>query len=528
MKRTDNQLASAKVILSTLLLITSATVAAVLLSGCDRASAPAQHSVVAMATSATSVASTTPIISPTLPPTLPATLPPLASPSPSSSPPPPPPPVDTFEAPTTTPAPILPTGTPAPLPRPPQATSLPLVTSTPGTATPGTPVLDTPTASAKAPGKAPGKPLDNQGVNIAWGVASDTGLTIWVGTYSDTPSPSIANSRAIVKWATPLTLLDMAVSPDHQSLAVLTYNAAESGEQGTPGWLSVINLNDNSVQNVPNYDNHYDLYSYFYSQSTTKMLGWIDNSTFMVQKSFGAAVAVGKDGASYSLVPFPQGGYQSEIALESALSSDRATIFSQLNGGDKSGFWLYGIDGSNPAQLLDGTTAKQLDTAQWSPDAKYISFIAPQAEGGGITDQYLGIWLLDVAAKTQNAISGENTWDVDPAWSSDSSKIAFLRSDEPNADDLAHYYNPEKLNTNIFFAGVSDLTPHQLTKFQGTNNSDLEWTDGGNLVLASTSGSSNPGTELPNLIAVSGKDGTVTTLVSGSSNEAIEHPTLFR
>ncbi len=457
------------------------------LSGCAVASTPAQP-VVAVPTSGT------PTTAPTVPP-----------------------PVGTIEPPTTTPAPILPTGTPAPLPRPPQATSLPIGTITPGT----------PTPSAKA--------VDSSNINIAWGVATDNDLTIWVGTYSDTPSPSISNSRAIVKWATPLTLLDLAVSPDHQSLAVLTFSATASGEGGTPGWLSVINLTDNSVQDIPDYNNHYDLYSYYYIRPPNKILGWIDNSSFAVQQSIEGVVSAGKNGATYSLVPFPQGGYQGTLAIDSALSADRTTVFSELSGND-SGFWLYNIDGSNPKQLVDGTTAKQTYSPNWSPDAKYISFLSdqlatPEPSGiTGVTSQYIGVWLLDLGTKSQNPVGAGSTWDVDPTWSNDSAKIAFLRSDSVVTDDKVWYARPDKVSTNIFVASVSDLTPHQLTQFQATNNSDLQWTDSGNLIMASMAGSNGPppGVGLPNIIAVSGQDGSTTMLVQAGSGQSLEHPQILK
>lgn len=490
-----NRVTSIRVTIYPLLVVFFAMTA---LSGCNAVSAPDQSGV-----------PTTILGTPTTAPTVPL-------------------PVGTVEPPTTTPAPILPTRTPAPLPRPPQATSLPVVTPTPDASTP-TPISTpgTPTPFAKVSvGSDP---------NIAWGVATDNDLTIWVGTYSDTPSPSISNSRAIVKWTVSLTLLDLAISPDHQSLAVLTFSATASGEGGTPGWLSIINLTDNSVQDIPDYNSHYDLYSYYYIRPPNKILGWIDNSTFAVQQSIEGVVSAGKDGASYSLVPFPQGGYQGTLAIDSALSPDRTTLFSELSGND-SGFWLYNIDGSNPKQLVDGTTAKQTYSPNWSPDAKYISFLSDQLatpESGGVTGttgQYIGVWLLDLGTKSQNPVGGGSTWDVDPAWSSDSSKIAFLRSDSAVTDDKVWYDRPDKVSTNIFVASVSDLTPHQLTQFQATNNSDLQWTDGGNLIMASTLGSSGPppGIGLPNIIAVSGQDGSTTTLVQAGSGQSLEHPQILK
>jgi WD40-like Beta Propeller Repeat len=429
-----------------------------------------------------------------------------------------PPPVGTVEPPTTTPAPILPTNTPAPLPRPPRATTLPVLTPTPGAATP--------TLSAKASGG-----LDP---NIAWGVATDSELTIWVGAYSDTPAPSISNSRAIVKWATPLTLLDMAVSPDHQSLAVLAVNPPMPNEEGVrPTWLYVIDLSTNAVQGVPDYDNYYSLYQYYYFQSPDRILGWLDNNNFSVQQVADFAVAIAnKNGAAYAKLPFPT---DNNAAPETALSADRTTFFSLVTGEDGA-FWLYNADGSNPRKVVSADAAKALYRPTWSPDGKSISFLSPQIETHEDSDllnfQHLNIWLLDLASSSQQPISKDIVWDVQPAWALDSSKIAFLRADSPVTDDnlSVSYDNPTQVNTNIFVASTSDLTPKQLTGFQNVSNTGLSWTPDGNLVLASSFQSAYPGTPdgLPNLIAVSSKDATTTTLISSPKGQVLEHPILFR
>jgi len=348
---------------------------------------------------------------------------------------------------------------------------------------------------------------------------------VWVGVYSDTPAPNISEARAVAKWATPLVLVDLAFSPDGQSLAVLDVDNIPPETEGIwPGWLSVIDLTTNTVQPIPDYNSQYSLYDYAYYGPVKHILGWLDNSRLIVQQTGeGPAVIATKDGASYSKVTLLQGG-----GNDVALSPDDTTLFSTVVNTDY-GLWLNNIDGSNPREVLDNKSAKQVYSPKWSPDGKYISFISPKQvsiKGANYGDfTHLAVWLLNPATTSQQAISSDNVWDVDPAWSPDSTQLAFLRADGPITDNNVSSELPEKVISNIFTAKVSDLTPHQLTKTQGVKNSGLLWTGGGNLMLSSTANST---TGLPMLIAVSTKDGTVTSLFSGDADNSLVCPTLLR
>lgn len=411
------------------------------------------------------------------------------------------------------------------LPPPPPAVSITPVTSP--TLLPSLTPATTPTVHASVTSSA--KVVEGGSEQtIAWGVETSNTLSIWLGTYSDLPTPSIWDAKQIAHWDTALVLLDMAVSPDGQSLAVLSGNVMSPGTEGIrPRWLSVIDLQSFTVQSVPDYSGDYSLYENYYYRPPQRILGWLDSNRFAVQQiGDDAAVIATKDGTYYSRVSFPP---QFSSAVEMALSPDGNTLFSLVAGSATGGFWIYGTDGSNPAQLLDRVSARPLYHPIWSPDGNYISFLSPKremVEGRQVNNfTVIGVWLLDLATHEQKPMSKEDSWDVAPVWSSDSSKIAFLRADEQPGDaDDVWYGQPEKTNSNVFYVDTDDPEPIKITTFTGVKNSNLQWTSEGNLVLSSTAGGTNG---LRGLIAVYPNDGDVENLLGGSTGESLVHPLIW-
>ncbi len=422
-------------------------------------------------------------------------------------------PIPTLTEPSVPPSvtPEPPPPSPPPLPTPPRAEAV-----TPG---PYPSVSPYPTASISARANTgTGLPA-----NIAWGVETKDDLTIWIGSYSDDPTPSITDTKAIVRWGTPLTLLDMAVSPDRQSLAVLSTSSTVTSEGGNPNWLSVINLADYSVRSIPDYNNS-ELYDQYFYAPPSKLLGWLDNDRLAVEQAGEGAVIATTDGASYSRVSFPP----SATAPDTALSPDRTSFFSAVYG-QNDGLWLYNIDGSNPQEIGAIDSTKPVYDPIWSPDSKNITFLSPKTEkvdgADYVNSRYMNVYVLDLGAKSQKPISGENVWDVAPAWSLDSSRIAFLRADAPITDiGNVWYKTPEKIDTGIFVANLSDLIPHRLVGSPG-KNSGLQWTPGDNIILSSTIGSSNG---LPQLVAIFPDTGATVTLAGSSATGSLTHPLIFK
>jgi Tol biopolymer transport system component len=327
-----------------------------------------------------------------------------------------------------------------------------------------------------------------------------------------------------------LKLVDLAISPDHQSLAILTKDdPIHKGH--VSGWLSSINLLTHDVQALPDYS-HYDLFEYSVYQPPQRILGWTDTNQVLVQQEIDAGVAAAsKDGTSYSKLPFPP---QYTFAVESALSPAGSTpgsmtLFSVLTG-QTGGYWLYNTDGSNPGQIVDAENMKTAYYPLWSPDSNYISFLSPRVDQNGLNDNYIGLWVLDVDRGEQIALSSNDVWDVSPAWSPDTSSenstIAFLRADEPITDADVWHTRPEKLATNIFAINVSGSNLRAVTSFNGAKNSSLRWTSGGNFILSSTASSSSPN-DLPSILSVLGTAGTVTTLVNAGAGESLVRPLVW-
>lgn len=358
--------------------------------------------------------------------------------------------------------------------------------------------------------------------NIAWGVQSKDRLTIWVGSSTDKTTFNVSKSAPIVQWNRPLTLLDMAVSPDRQSLAVLTVDSTLEAESGpVPTWLSVIDLNSNSVRSVPDYNNKQLYEGYFYS-APSKILGWVDNDRFAIQQGNEGPAIASRNGTSYANVPLPV----RSNATDTALSPDRTTFFSSINGKD-GGFWLYSIDGSNPRKLIDWQNARPLYSPIWSPDGKRLCFLSPKLETkeGATFPNFknMGLWLLDLDTKSQKSLSGESGWDVAPAWSVDNTKIAFLRSAGSDTSNVS-YFRPQKIETSVFIVDLDGSNLHQLTGSTG-RNSRLQWTEAGSVLLSSTAANTSA---LPSLVVMS-PDGVVATqLVPISPGESVVYPTMLK
>lgn len=407
----------------------------------------------------------------------------------------------------------------------------PVETVLPPTVVPQTPPpLDTPVPLPPPPSPE-SFPYDNTAPspNMAWGVETSRTLTIWVGIYSDVPEPSISQARPLVRWNVwrnaRLRLLDMSVSPDHRSLAVLSITEGSSEMEGDlPTWLSVINLGNNTVQSVPDYSRS-DVYMSFLQKPPARILGWLDNDRLAlleISTPIRAVIAT-KDGASYAEVPFPP---QYSTAPKTALSPDRTRLFSYGSGG----FWLYNIDGSNPRNIIADTHGPTSpDNPTWSPSGKHISFESPLIqvkEGKEYVDyDHRGVWILDLNTLAQKLVSAENSWSVAPTWSLDGSELAFLSADDSTK---GRDNKLEKINSNIFVADVITLNPSKLTKFVGKKNSGLQWTPSGNLILSSTA-ESQDGTL--DLVAVQKKDGKVQKLrkkAPDSPEENIVRPLVFK
>lgn len=359
--------------------------------------------------------------------------------------------------------------------------------------------------------------------DVAWATKSKDKLVIWVGSLLRTPHVTVSAPRPIVQWNAPLTVLDMAVSPDHRSLAVLTTESNTGREGIFPAWLTVINLDDNSVKAVPDYSNE-ALYQEHFFRPPSKILGWLDNDKFAIEQLKEGPVIVSKDGTTYSRVPFPK---QSN-APETVLSADGSKFFSAAYG-EEDGLWIYGVDGSNPSKVAEIDTGRPVSDVSWSPDGKSIAFLSPeivQEDGTNYMDTTrVGVWLLDLNTKSSRRLSDENVWDAAPTWSPDGTKIAFLRAAKlPSSTDGLARHTTDTLPTSLLVTDVRDMS----TKIVGVSrsiNGRPKWTSGGEILLSS---SASENMELQSLIVASPETGTASVGFAHAPDESIEHVVVLK
>ena len=394
-----------------------------------------------------------------------------------------------------------------------------------------------------------------QSPNIAWSAQTEDTLTIWLGHYSDNPNPAITARRAVARWNdverewldTRLDLVSMSVSPDERSLAVLlnevciaapppptpTPDLSGTPQVGIPNTgnecegfsaqhLYVINLDNGRVQPIPA-----DIRGGLYN--IQKIIGWFDNDRFGLEPVIGQMIVASKDGALFESRTWP-GHSIYDTVYSLSLLPDHKTIFAWVGNefyfrdaptGDvhKVGNRLYA------ALAQDWLLA--YDHLMPAPDGKLISHQEPvmAKDSLGYDSQREELWVQELATDQRYKLSDEGVWDFHPAWSPDSSRIAFAFSEgaAPNLDNWSVDFT-RWFFTDIYIADVPTRTSHKLVDFTGAHNRDIQWTPGGNLVLSSTTGSQSVDF---NLIAISTVDGKVTTLVSAKPGEQLVRPLLF-
>lgn len=432
------------------------------------------------------------------------------------------PPVSSPEYPTSLPQPYY---TPEPIPTllpPPAATSLPAVTG----------------------------PLPN----IAWSAESNSTLTIWVGHYSDSPAPSIQGARPVVRWNAHLAhsyvdvylrLVNMAVSPDNKSLAVLLREVCEPlppeptatpVPDPTPGppppsmpnvdgpcmgdfptHPYVLDLGTNKAQSIPDYK-YYSLYAASKVSQPEKVLGWFDNNRLGL--SSGQMLVATKDGASLVQREWPNAGPYGNVS-SLFLLPDHKTIFGWL----LDGFYLRDADTGDVRKVGNYIKGFFSDSITPSPDGMRIAYLDPNIEHEMTDMRHLGLGIQDFATDAFHKVISSGLWDPYPAWSPNGSQIAFAHVDFQPNNDYTDISQPEGAETNVYIADTTNtFTSRQLTSFTGAHNSSIKWTPENNLVLSSTAGSK---TGKPGIVAVSTKDGRATVLVSPAPGEALVDPLMF-
>lgn len=158
--------------------------------------------------------------------------------------------------------------------------------------------------------------------------------------------------------------------------------------------------------------------------------------------------------------------------------TDRRLLFIS-DRGERRQVWFIDLDGGEPypAPAVDGNVL----AASFSPDGRMIAVVATpdagrrevmrrgwrridrlryRADGVGYLDDLPQLWLVDIKAGSARRLSDGTGWVGAPAWSADSTAIAYAAEHRREADSLWH--------TELWTAGVSDgATPRKILTFGG-------------------------------------------------------------
>ena len=134
--------------------------------------------------------------------------------------------------------------------------------------------------------------------------------------------------------------------------------------------------------------------------------------------------------------------------------------------------WRVGADAGTAIQLTYGKKGER--SPRWSPDGRFISFLAARGEGEKVKNQ---IWLMRAAGGEAQELTTAKEGVVDYAWSRDSAHIAFVAKDAlSDEDDAKKKRNDDPLvyegDMRMQHLWVVDITTKEATQHtRGTTSS---------------------------------------------------------
>jgi hypothetical protein len=387
-------------------------------------------------------------------------------------------------------------------------------------------------------------PVDE--INIAWGAMTRHGLTIWVGQYTDGPSPAIENARPVARWDVALGLRSMAASPDGHSLALLTEERCfppdplptpdprlpiTDGDCFGPQsqYIYVVDLVNNSVRSIPDYYSDYKLYAQHSYPAYRSILGWFDNERFGVRGQGNEMNTATKDGLYFEYQPFYDLGPHNH-PYHLSLLADRKTLFAWASPG----FYLRDAPTGVIRKIADLKFGEGFASIAPSPDGSWAAFVTSDVEMEGnfkIISESYSLWVQDLATGERSLLAnieprlGRKFIFYSLIWSPDSSEIAFIADDTLAYDDS---HSPTGWSfgqpSNVYRVSLNDKQVSSVTSFTEVSNGELLWTHSGNLMLSSTFGSQP---DSASIVSVSPPDKSTQVVRLAAPGELLVGVTLF-
>jgi len=219
--------------------------------------------------------------------------------------------------------------------------------------------------------------------------------------------------------------------------------------------------------------------------------------------------------------PSPGGGASGSATFTVAVDTIAFESRRALNGTDNANtsfnIWVMNADGSS-AQALTQLTANGADSLHpvWSPDGSKIVFSSTRALDGSNNPNQPGatpnIWVMNAdgtSARALTQLTANSASSLEPVWSPDGSKIAFLSTRALDGSNNAN----TNFTSNIWVMNADGTSAKALTQLTADHAGSLQpvWSpDGSKIAFASSralDGSNNAIANLTSNIWVMNADG---------------------